>query len=679
MTIPIRHTSNGIEYDFAVGTSIPPSEPHAVSVSLPKWQDNIDYEEGRLGDVMQIGYPRFFIHKTIKRLADVLLEKFGQPGTLDTEPEDCLLVPSKKVADCCRNFMQAQYKKQGNGLLPVREIQFCMVLPRTKSDETAQASSSSSLASSTTDIVEDPSASKLVIHIVLFPKSAFPLAKSFWQHTGDGISSRMAAACLDLLERAEKLKNAGVPKQMNAHSRQSSANGSVQQQEGVDIGAPVSRNYSRNRHYSRGNGSGTSVPTSSSTSFSTLTTMADTSPPSSSSSRAQAALSEAEMDKLCADHSTYLEERYGRNMAAVEAPRAKRALRKRIAGVASDEVEAEADVMDRVGDATKEEDVYLYGTGMSAIFHAHQLAMAFKEEKSVCFGFPYLDTLKILEKWGPGCFFFGQGDEEELMKLEKLLETEKITALFCEFPSNPLLRSPDLARLRQLANQHNFLIVVDETVGNFVNVRVLPFADVVVSSLTKLFTGEANGMGGCLILNNRGPHFAELKQSQEALYEDNFFHQNAIFLERNSRDFIQRVRKVDENAITLIEMLCKAREGKFHNVIKNIYHPTLNSVANYERCKREGGGYGGLFSMTFHDIRLSAVFFDALTCAKGPSLGTNFTLASPFVILAHYGELDWAASFGVESNLIRVSVGLEDEASILKMFTVALQAAQDTL
>jgi len=69
-------------------------------------------------------------------------------------------------------------------------------------------------------------------------------------------------------------------------------------------------------------------------------------------------------------------------------------------------------------------------------------------------------------------------------------------ALFCEFPGNPLLRSPDLVRIRQLADQYGFVVVVDETVGNFINVEVMAFADIVVSSLTKIFSGDANVMGG---------------------------------------------------------------------------------------------------------------------------------------------------------------------------------------
>ncbi len=60
-----------------------------------------------------------------------------------------------------------------------------------------------------------------------------------------------------------------------------------------------------------------------------------------------------------------------------------------------------------------ESDVFLFPAGMTAIWNAHNLALRFPSTctkgKSVCFGFPYTDTLKILEKWGPGCHFFGHG------------------------------------------------------------------------------------------------------------------------------------------------------------------------------------------------------------------------------------------------------------------------------
>jgi cystathionine gamma-synthase len=113
------------------------------------------------------------------------------------------------------------------------------------------------------------------------------------------------------------------------------------------------------------------------------------------------------------------------------------------------------------------------------------------------FRFPYIDTLKIVEKFGPGCVFYGFGSSEELDDLEKRLEAgERFLALFTEFPGNPLLMSPDLERIHKLADQYDFCVVVDETIGNFLNVNVLPFADIVVSSLTKAFSGDSNVMGG---------------------------------------------------------------------------------------------------------------------------------------------------------------------------------------
>lgn len=107
--------------------------------------------------------------------------------------------------------------------------------------------------------------------------------------------------------------------------------------------------------------------------------------------------------------------------------------------------------------------------------------------------------MKILEKWGPGCYFFGNGTDADLNELEKLLNSNpnpRVMALFCEFPSNPLLRSPNLQKMKKLADEHGFVIVADETIGNFVDVQILPFADIVVSSLSKIFSGDCNVMGG---------------------------------------------------------------------------------------------------------------------------------------------------------------------------------------
>ncbi|KAJ7598853.1 pyridoxal phosphate-dependent transferase [Mycena floridula] len=604
-----------------LGLAVPALTSHAISVSLPKWRDNVAYEEGdkKLLDSMKSGYPRFFIHLNIGHLAGLCEQKFAARG------ERAMLFPALKTAEWCRAFMVDRSSKAGTPVHP-RLVHF-----RIRPQDKASVLDVETLESSPVDL-----------HIVLFPAENFSIAKEFWQHTGMGISSRLADHCLSMLPTNE----------------------------------PTSPTIGKlpNKHYAN-----KSAPTSPKV-----------------------------PDSFTGDHNVYLEERYGRNLPVSAAASAKRALRRRIAGVlvrdSTEDCHGEpcvGDILLELGPSSRgipevaEHDVYLYPTGMTAIWSAHQLALAVRPpSKSICFGFPYTDTLKILQKWGPGCHFYGHGMDRDLDDLETLLEqqftldpkTPPILALFTEFPSNPLLRSANLPRIRALADKYHFLVVIDETIGNFMNVEILGFADIVVSSLTKIFSGSGNVMGGSLVLNPQGRYYADLKAHMNDNYTDFYFDQDAIFMERNSRDFQERSKLIDFNAETICDFL-RSRSlagGSPASVIKDVFYPKYITPENYDRCRikgkgstgDKGGGFGGLFSVTFKTLSASRAFFDTLSCYKGPSLGTNFTLACPFVVLAHFTELEWAAQYGVEEGLVRVSVGLEDTNRLLSIFKTALEAAE---
>ncbi|KAI0346705.1 PLP-dependent transferase [Trametopsis cervina] len=605
-----------------LGGSVPPLEAHAISVSLPTWEDNIGYEEGdkRVIDVMVSGYPRFFIHLSIRKLARICAQKFGLNG------EQAMLFPTRKIATACRTFMldrAALLEKS----VPVRLVQFFI------SPETASASASSGTE----------------LHIVLFPGEEFPLAKQFWQHAGLGISSRMAEHCLAMLPD-EATQSPVAPSAPIPSPR-----------------LPPMKRVAGNRHYAK--------------------------PTNFAPSQGSPVQASPVAEDFGSDHTVYLEERYGRNLPVEQAETAKRAMRRRIAGTLVREtpndwslaggLEAELGPSTRGVKEVSENDVFLYPTGMSAIWSAHQVALgALPPAKSICFGFPYTDTLKTLQKWGPGCHFLGYGLDSDIDELEKILHKEledhpdkpPALALFTEFPSNPLLRSANLPRLRALADQYDFLIIVDETIGNTVNVEVLPYADIVVSSLSKVFSGDSNVMGGSLVLNPKGRHYSTLKSYLATNYEDSYFDKDAIFMERNSRDFARRIRVIDANT----EAVCDFLQSN-GTASKTIFYPKYVTSKNYKQCQRPGGGYGGLFSITFHDRKAAKAFFDALPCHKGPSLGTNFTLACPYTILGHYLELDWAAGYGVDEGLVRVSVGLEDKDSLIADFRKALRAADEAV
>lgn len=175
-------------------------------------------------------------------------------------------------------------------------------------------------------------------------------------------------------------------------------------------------------------------------------------------------------------------------------------------------------------------------------------------------------------------------------------------------------------------------------------------------------------------------------------------------MERNSRDFIDRIARENYNAARLCTILRTRRaagpvqlgmapipsseipiasaESK-NFVVKEVYYPKYMTPENYLDCMRptcaatpSSPGFGGLFSVTFTSLLASQTFFDALACYKGPSLGTNFTLACPYTLLAHYNETDWAQGWGVEKGLVRVSTGLEAPDLLEQWFLAAIKAAE---
>lgn len=191
-----------------------------------------------------------------------------------------------------------------------------------------------------------------------------------------------------------------------------------------------------------------------------------------------------------------------------------------------------------------------------------------------------------------------------------------------------------------------------------------------------------------MILNPKGRHYASLKAKLTETFQDIYFDEDAIYMERNSRDFKQRVRTINRNAEAVCDFLStRSLKGNSPNaVIKEVFYPKYSTPEHYNHCRitsessEDGtaGGYGGLFSLTFTSLEASRAFFDNLPSYKGPSLGTNFTLACPFTILAHYTELDWAEQYGVDRGLIRISVGLEDTKTLLAAFETAVKAAEAT-
>ena len=152
-------------------------------------------------------------------------------------------------------------------------------------------------------------------------------------------------------------------------------------------------------------------------------------------------------------------------------------------------------VVEKIAALENAEDGLIFSSGMAAIITS--LFAMLKSGDHILFqhdlyGGTHHAALHELNSYG---IAYSMVDVADLRAFEKAIRKET-KVIYVETPSNPLLKTPDLQTIRRLADTYDFAVVIDETIGNFINVHVLPYADIVVSSLSKIFSGDSNVMGG---------------------------------------------------------------------------------------------------------------------------------------------------------------------------------------
>jgi cystathionine gamma-synthase len=127
-----------------------PDTPHAISMCLPRWRDVIGYEE-RDPDTMkrlQNGYPRFLYHPLVLQAVDRFKGAPDEAGQIYT---------THRAAARCRDYLRAKHP----------EVH--LALDRINGSPCT---------------------------LIRYPDECAEDAKDYWQHAGEGISSRCAEALL---------------------------------------------------------------------------------------------------------------------------------------------------------------------------------------------------------------------------------------------------------------------------------------------------------------------------------------------------------------------------------------------------------------------------------------------------------------------------------------------------
>lgn len=242
--------------------------------------------------------------------------------------------------------------------------------------------------------------------------------------------------------------------------------------------------------------------------------------------------------------------------------------------------------------------------------------------------------------------------------------------IWCETPTNPLLKLVDIRRLAEFAKANGLLLAVDNTFSSPVLQRPLELgADIVMHSATKYLNGHSDIVGGMVVVKDA------------ALAEQMTFLQNAIggvqgpfdsFLAlRGLKTLHLRMNAHCENAQFIAEKL------EAHPAVEKVAYPGLASHPQHALAKTQMHGFGGMVSVWlkggFPEAKRFMERLELFTCAE--SLGGVESLANHPAVMTHASiPEDRRNALGVTGNLVRLSVGVEDAIDLWSDIQQALSA-----
>ena len=271
----------------------------------------------------------------------------------------------------------------------------------------------------------------------------------------------------------------------------------------------------------------------------------------------------------------------------------------------------------------------------------------------------------ILEKFGVEVAWLDAADRDGVPGAIK----DNTRMIFCETPSNPLVKVVDIAVLREQADRVGAMLVVDNTFASPYHQLPLSLgADLVVHSATKGLGGHNDLMAGAIACSTR-QYYDELWFTRQAI-GTTLDPYPAARLERGLKTFDLRAAKMAENAQAIAELLAD------HPKVTRVCFPGLPSDPGYEIAKRQmKNGFGSVLAFDVGETQEEAKrFVEKLEVIyHAVSLGATETLVClPVLTTMLYLPEDRRVSFGVRPNTVRLAAGIGDTDELLRDLKQAL-------
>ena len=266
--------------------------------------------------------------------------------------------------------------------------------------------------------------------------------------------------------------------------------------------------------------------------------------------------------------------------------------------------------------------------------------------------------------WGVGLITV---DMSDLDAVRDAVAASATRILWIETPSNPLMKISDIAALADIGHKAGALVIVDNTFASpYLQQPLSLGADVVVHSTTKYLGGHSDVLGGAVILSD-----AELAEKIGFLQ----FGVGAVsgpfdawLTTRGIKTLALRMERHSSNAQAIAEALVG------HPALEAVYYPGLPDHPGHELAARQMLRFGGMLSVALRGGSVAARKFAEST--------TVFQLAESLggveSLIGYPSEMTHASVRGTElevpDNVVRLSVGIEDESDLLADVQQALSS-----
>lgn len=312
---------------------------------------------------------------------------------------------------------------------------------------------------------------------------------------------------------------------------------------------------------------------------------------------------------------------------------------------------------------------FAFASGMAAL--ATTLSLFKSGDEIIILSNVYGGTFRLIDKvFSNFNIIYRIFEEKDISKLEDFI-SNKTKAILYETPANPLLNVVSIEQISSIAKKKGILSIVDNTFMSPYLQNPLKFgADIVVHSATKYLGGHSDLVAGLVVCNDEllGERLGFLQNSIGAVLAPN----DSFLLIRGIKTLALRMQRHSENTLFLAEFLSK------HEAVSKVYYPGLKSDENYTLHNKQAKSGGGMLSFVLKKNYDYKTFFKStniITLAE--SLGGVESLLCHPASMTHASiPREIRLKMGIEDELIRLSVGIEDKEDLKADLNEAIQRAK---